>query len=111
MIINQKNLEELFKFDLHQYLLSLKRVDEHLPEAPDLEELWSKIGESYLPDAMREFPKYPTVALGWIMFVGMAMAKYWDVDWNPTARWKTTIRICVTARTSTTWMTISASKY
>ena len=63
MIINQKNLEELFKFDLHQYLLSLKRVDEHLPEAPDLEELWSKIGEGYLPDAMREFPKYPTVAL------------------------------------------------
>lgn len=51
MIINQKNLEELFKFDLHQYLLSLNRVDEHLPEAPDLEELWSKIGESYLPDA------------------------------------------------------------
>lgn len=44
MIINQKNLEELFKFDLHQYMLSLKRVDEHLPEAPDLEELWSKIG-------------------------------------------------------------------
>lgn len=82
MIINPKNLEELFKFDLHQYLLSLKRVDEHLPEAPDLEELWSKIGESYLPDAMREFPKYPTVALGWIMFVGMAMAKYWDVDWE-----------------------------
>lgn len=69
MIINQKNLEELFKFDLHQYLLSLKRVDEHLPEAPDLEELWSKIGESYLPDAMREFPKYPTVALGWIDYV------------------------------------------
>ena len=110
MIINQKNLEELFKFDLHQYLLSLNRVDEHLPEAPDLEELWSKIGESYLPDAMREFSKYPTVALGWIMFVGMAMAKYWDVDWELYSKVEdhyTHLR----ARTSTTWMTISASKY
>ena len=82
MIFNQKNIEELFKNDLHSYLVSRKQVDEHLPEAPDLEELWSKIGESYLPDAMREFSKYPTVALGWIMFVGMAMAKYWDTDWE-----------------------------
>ena len=28
------------------------------------------------------FSKYPTVALGWIMFVGMAIAKYWDEDWE-----------------------------
>lgn len=76
------NLEPLFQADLHQYLNSKNRVDEKLPEAPDLEALWAKVGESYLPDAMREFPKYPTVALGWIMFVGMALAKYWDVDWE-----------------------------
>ena len=30
-----------------------------LPEAPDLEELWQKVGESYLPDAIREFAKPP----------------------------------------------------
>lgn len=82
MEINKRNFEEVFKQDLHQYLLSIKRVDERLPEAPDIEELWPKIGESYLPDAMREFNQYPTVALGWIMFVGMAMAKYWDKDWE-----------------------------
>lgn len=83
MIIDKNtNFEEIFKRDLHQYLCSINRVDEHLPEAPDLEELWAKIGENYLPDAMKEFTKYPTVSLGWIMFVGMAMAKYWDVDWE-----------------------------
>ena len=82
MELNKRNYEEVFKQDLHQYLLSIKRVDERLPEAPDIEELWPKIGESYLPDAMREFNQYPTVALGWIMFVGMAMAKYWDKDWE-----------------------------
>lgn len=83
MIIDKNtNFEEIFKRDLHQYLCSIDRVDEHLPEAPDLEELWAKIGESYLPDAMKEFTKYPTVSLGWIMFVGLAMAKYWDVDWE-----------------------------
>ncbi len=76
------NIEQVFKNDLHQYLTSIKRVDDHLPEAPDIEELWAKIGESYLPDAMREFSSYPTVSLGWIMFVGMAIAKYWDEDWE-----------------------------
>lgn len=79
---NKKPIELVFKEDLHQYLLSVGRIDERLPEAPDIEALWAKIGESYLPDAMREFGKYPTVALGWIMFVGMAIAKYWDEDWE-----------------------------
>ena len=79
---NKKPIELVFKEDLHQYLLSVGRIDERLPEASDIETLWAKIGESYLPDAMREFGKYPTVALGWIMFVGMAIAKYWDEDWE-----------------------------
>lgn len=78
----KKNLESVFKTDLYQYLTSIKQVDEHLPEAPDLEELWPKIGESYLPDALREWNKYPTCSMGWIMYVGMAAAKYWDMDWE-----------------------------
>ena len=77
-----KRIEEIFKQDLSMYLTGRQRVDEQLPDAPDIEEQWTKIGESYLPDAMREFSKYPTVALGWIMFVGMAIAKYWDEDWE-----------------------------
>ena len=76
------NLEVIFRDDLYQYLTSLDRVDQHLPEAPDLEALWAKIGESYLPDALREWNQYPTVAMGWIMYIGMAMAKYWDMDWE-----------------------------
>ena len=76
------NLEQLFRTDLHNYLLSIDKVDERLPEAPDIEELWQKIGESYLPDGMREFNAYPTVSLGWMMFIGMAIAKYWDTDWE-----------------------------
>ena len=77
-----KKIEEIFKQDLHMYLAGKNRVDNQLPDAPDIEEQWAKIGEAYLPDAMREFTKYPTVALGWIMFVGMAVAKYWDEDWE-----------------------------
>lgn len=82
METNKRNVEEIFKKDLHQYLTYIKRVDERLPEAPDIEALWPKVSESYMPDAIREFSEYPTVSLGWIMFVGMAIAKYWDEDWE-----------------------------
>lgn len=61
---NKINVEEIIKNDLYQYLTSKDLVDQHLPEAPDLEQLWAKVGESYLPDALREFNKYPTVSLG-----------------------------------------------
>ena len=33
------NIEQLFRDDLHQYLLSIGMVDERLPEAQDIEEL------------------------------------------------------------------------
>lgn len=77
-----KHYEEYFHNDLYHYLLSLGLIDSHFPEAPDIEDCWAKIGESYMPDAIREFDKYPTAALGWIMYVGMAVAKYWDQDFE-----------------------------
>lgn len=52
----KKNFEAVFKEDLYQYLLGIDKVDAHLPEAPDLEELWQKVGESYLPDAIASLP-------------------------------------------------------
>lgn len=80
---NNEDKEQLFRDDLHQFLLSVDMIDERLPEAPDLEELWQPIAQSYMPDAIREFNgEYPRVAFGWIMYVGMALAKYWDVEWT-----------------------------
>ena len=77
-----KKIEERIKNDLYQFLLGQKRIDEKLPECPDLEELWPSVKEAYIPDGVREFAEYPLVSLGWIMFTGMAFAKYWDEDWT-----------------------------
>lgn len=74
-------MEQLFRDDLYGYLRSRDEVDERLPEAQDIEEQWAKVGEAYLPDGTREFAEWPTVSLGWMMYVGMALAKYWDEDW------------------------------
>ncbi len=68
--------------DLHKYLVSEGKVDEKLPECPDLEDLWRPVVKAYIPDGVKEFQEYPVSSLGWIMFIGMALAKYWDVDWT-----------------------------
>lgn len=75
-------MEERIKKDLYQYLLSINMIDERLPECTDIEDKWQTLAEAYLPDGMREFNNYPTVSLGWMMFIGMATAKFWDKDWD-----------------------------
>lgn len=76
-------VEQRFHDDLYGYLRTLDLVDERMPEAPDLDDLWFKIGQSYMTDGIREYNTgYPSVALGWMMFIGMAVAKYWDVEWE-----------------------------
>ncbi|MDE7413557.1 MAG: hypothetical protein K2N05_07215 [Muribaculaceae bacterium] len=76
-----KEFEEYIKKDLHRFLVGVGRMDEKMPECPDLDELWASIEAAYLPDGIREFADYPLVSMGWIMFIGMALAKYWDEDW------------------------------
>ena len=68
--------------DLHLYLTKCDAVDERLPECPDVEAKWPPIAEAYLPDGVREFANYPIASLGWMMFIGMAIAKFWDEDWE-----------------------------
>lgn len=75
-------MEEKIKKDLQQYLLKLGKIDERLPECADIENKWQCLAEAYLPDGIREFNAYPVVSLGWMMFIGMAVAKLWDTDWE-----------------------------
>lgn len=77
-----ENFEESIHKNLKQYLLGIGEVDEHLPECPDVEEKWVAIGNSYIPDGAREFRDYPVASLGWMMYIGMAVAKLWDDEWN-----------------------------
>lgn len=53
-----------------------------LPQTPDITDQWlDRLAPSYCADAVKEIAQYPLVALGWAMYVGLAMAKYWDDDW------------------------------
>lgn len=76
------DFEQSIQKDLHAYLLMEDRVGQILPDAPDIEQKWEVIAQAYLPDGIREYTGYPTVSLGWMMYVGMALAAMWDEDWE-----------------------------
>ena len=72
----QTLLRELLKVCTQQGRLS----GEILP-SPDLDDKWEQLAEPYMADAIKEIAGYPTVAVGWMMYLGMAVAHYWDLDW------------------------------
>lgn len=77
-----QEFENKLSKDLHQYLIAMGKVDERMPECPDVEDKWEQIAQSYIADGIREFADYPTVSLGWMMYLGMAVAKFWDAEWE-----------------------------
>ncbi|MGM9735176.1 MAG: hypothetical protein ACI3ZL_02065 [Candidatus Cryptobacteroides sp.] len=77
----QLMIEQIVKEDLYTYLTGKGLMDKKIPECPDIEEKWGPIVESYINDGIREYEGYPEVSLGWMMFIGMAMASFWDEDW------------------------------
>ena len=77
-----EQFEDKLHQDLHQFLQSMKEVDERLPECSDVEEKWKEIAQAYIPDGIREFQNYPSASLGWMMYIGMAVAKFWDAEWE-----------------------------
>ncbi len=77
-----EQFEEQLHQDLHQFLQSMKEIDARLPECPDVEEKWEQIAKAYIPDGIREFNDFPSVSLGWMMYIGMAVAKFWDAEWG-----------------------------
>ena len=86
--MDTKAFEEKVRKDLIEFLQKKEALDSHVPECPDVEEKWPEIARAYMPDGVKEFQQYPVTSLGWMMFIGMAMAYYWDTDWEANANRK-----------------------
>lgn len=86
--MDQKQLEYLdsYQQNLTQHLLkmltTMQYLDGQLLETPDISDKWHDVAPSYVADAVKEIAQYPNVALGWAMYLGMAVARYWDEDWS-----------------------------
>ncbi len=75
-----------FEHNLMDELVTLCTQDSYLDgkllESQDITSKWDSVSPSYIKDALCEIQNYPTVALGWAMYVGMAVAHYWDTEWE-----------------------------
>mgnify|MGYP000206935133 CR=1 FL=1 len=67
---DDNSIEQQIHNGLHQYLLSRGMVDERLPQAPDIEELWTKVGESYIKAQGITWPLFYT-GVFYLAFVGL----------------------------------------
>lgn len=75
--------EDNLQRDLQQLLVSRNELAAGpLPQTPDITDRWHALAPSYCADAVKEIAQYPLVALGWAMYTGMALARYWDDDWQ-----------------------------
>ena len=55
---------------------------EHLYQSEDIEAVWEQITPAYMSDAVPNVAQYPTVAVAWAGYIGMALARWWDKDWT-----------------------------
>ena len=76
------NYEKELMQHLLKMLTSMQLLDGQLLESPDITEKWETLLPAYIQDAIPEITKYPFVSLGWAMYLGMAVARYWDEDWS-----------------------------
>lgn len=83
---------------LYNFLLSKEEIDKVPGASPDITEKGDQICAKYLPDGIREFQNYPTVSLGWMMFIGMAVARMWDDDWETYSKFENLYAVLVNAR-------------
>ncbi len=54
-----------------------------LLENDDIESKFTEtLAQPYLTDAVREYRAFPEAAVAWAGYLGMAIAKFWDADWQ-----------------------------
>lgn len=83
----QSPIQFSIEAQVREYLLQANRFDpKQMPDLTDIEERWEAIANAYLPDGVPEYQNYPLASLGWMMYVGMAVAKCWDTDWQRYSR-------------------------
>ena len=69
-------VDELLRLTTSRMLL-----DGTLLSSEDIDYRWHELAPEYMVDATREIAQYPTVAVAWAAYLGMAIANGWDKDW------------------------------
>ena len=76
-----ENFESRMMNELLKLCSQYKVLDGTLLSTEDIDARWHDIAPEYVADAVPNIADYPTVAIAWAGYVGMAVAHLWDGDW------------------------------
>lgn len=84
--MTNKEYLDAFEAKLINELLNLCKsyntLDNILLATEDINQRWDAIAPEYMADSVKEIADYPTVAVAWAAYLGMAVAREWDNDWE-----------------------------
>ena len=76
-----ENFESRMTDELLRLCKQYDVLDGTLLMTDDIDARWEDLVVWYLKDAIPNIASYPTVAIAWAGYVGMAVAHLWDSDW------------------------------
>jgi len=81
MTVNLDEFEKILQDGLLKVCSSCGLAEADLLESPDINLKWEEFIRPYIDDAVHNFNEYPSAALGFAAYLGMAVAHLWDEDW------------------------------
>ncbi len=77
-----ENFESRLLNELLKLCTQYKVLEGTLLATDDIDARWHELAPEYVADAVPNIADYPTVAIAWAGYVGMAVAHQWDSDWT-----------------------------
>jgi len=81
MTVDLDKFEQILQDGLLKVCTSCGLAEAGLLESPDISGKWDEFIREYVGDAVHNFNDYPSAALGFAAYLGMAVAHLWDEDW------------------------------
>ena len=76
-----ENFESRITDELLRLCKQYSVLDGTLLATDDISARWEEFAPEYMADAVPNIADYPTVAIAWAGYLGMAVAHQWDEDW------------------------------
>lgn len=77
-----QNFEKRLQDEMLKLCTEYKMLDGVLLQSDDVEARWEDLALDYIADAVSQINEYPTVAVAWAGYMGMAVANQWDRNWE-----------------------------
>ena len=74
--------EQNLQIELLKLCTSHKMLDGVLLASEDIDTRWKEYAPSYMADSVSQINTFPAAAIAWAGYVGMAVAQWWDLDWE-----------------------------